>query len=309
MAAVKAKPAWDVFTNSPGPNEPNDFVFPLAEVMGLKALTAGASGTARYRRYVEAPQFRCPSLADVLAAPEPFGSADLGPLPPLGYVAALSFLCLPWEAYPVTGSAGNGFEGNVVALPPPSASSVGWTLPGGYVPKVSKVGAAADKIYMADGIKRIRYASNLGDAILGPRYVVSQDPGDTTTDRSVFTDHGAFYGGSTVYLRQSVPGNATLVPKVDGRLYAFRHGTNKPFQPSAQYRLNAVFYDGHAQALTDAEAANPALWLPRHTRLNRPSNGVGGSNIMAGVKVVWSDVRERYTGKDAWPVGSYWTVP
>jgi prepilin-type processing-associated H-X9-DG protein len=306
--AVSANAAWNIETNSPGPNECNDYIFPLANVMGLTELTAGNSGTERFKRYVRAPEFQCPARRQFTSDREN-GSSDVGVQPALSYLTALSFLCVPWETYSVTGPGGNGLEGNVTALPPPTAAYVGWTLPAGYVPKIIKVGQASEKIYMADGVKRIRYASSAGSGITGPRYVVSQDPGETTTDRTVFSDHGAFYGASAAYLRQAVPGNATLKPAIDGRIFSYPHGATEGFRPPGSYRLNALFFDGHAESLDDRAAANPALWLPKGTHLNRPSNGAGGSNIMAGVKVVWTDVREQYTGQADWPVGSYWEVP
>jgi prepilin-type processing-associated H-X9-DG protein len=54
------------------------------------------------------------------------------------------------------------------------------------------------------------------------------------------------------------------------------------------FKLNVLFFDGHAVTMDESDAVNPALWLPKGTSLS-PS-----STFSAGAQVVWPDVAAKY---------------
>ncbi len=303
---VPADPSRSLM-NLRGPIECNDYIYPLAKAMGLASPELdGIDVAARYAFYTRLRQFQCPSNLGMLSTPSSAGSTALGTLQSLSYLTAMTFLNVDYSLYPFNATA--GFQGNVCLLPPPPHAGGCWSLPTGYVPNILSIGAPSEKVYLADGTKRLRYS---GPAVLSsPTYVLSIDPSDTRTYYTSFSDYGAFYGDSAAYMRHGAVGALDGPPAaVDGRLYSYRHGARSAKSPPGACRLNCLFYDGHAQALDEIAAADPRLWLPARTRLNRPSNGVSGNNqSISGAKVVWHDVQARYV-PGPWPVGSSWTVP
>jgi prepilin-type processing-associated H-X9-DG protein len=134
-----------------------------------------------------------------------------------------------------------------------------YTLPGGYAPKLNKVGPSSAKIYIADGAKYSRPDTP-------PDYDVtwySDNPGGT------FSDYGAYAEYSSAMNREAAPGNVeTYSPgPYDPRVYAYRHGNQSPFGKSNTYQFNAGFFDGHVETLGDLQGADPAYWMPTGTYL------------------------------------------
>jgi prepilin-type N-terminal cleavage/methylation domain-containing protein len=296
-------------------NEPCDFIGPLAREMNIGAPELwGNDGVARYRLYRRLKVFQCPSYGEVESRADPSGQADAGPGAALGYNTALAFLNVAWSRYPYP--ADNGFAGNVT-IPTPLYDATGqarhgpfWCAPAGYFPNVAKVGNPAEKIYAADGARRSIYARPPDAAVvLGPVYVLSCDPPMVKWSDTMFSDYGAFGGLSQSYNRGAVPGNSDAGDEYvqDARLMAYRHGTDRPFQPAGMYRMNAVFYDGHAESLDDLSASNPALWLPKGSVLWNPASGASGTS-RRGWKVVWSDYQQTFLGGE-WGLGHPYVVP
>ncbi len=293
----------------PEVNEPCDYIGPLAREMNIHAPELdGTDGRARFRFYCHLKQFKCPSYDAVWT---PLGGvASEGAQPALSYNTAMAFLNVSWEQYPY--SASNGFAGNVT-IPTPQRDSAGnpypnsahWLAPAGYTPRVTRVGNAAHKIYVADGARHTVYTIG-GDAMIhGPTYALETDPRLVKWSDTMFSDYGAFGGLSQSYNRAAVPGNAAAGEHYaqDARLLAYRHGTREPFQPAGAYRINAAFYDGHVESLNDFDACDPSLWLPRGTKLWNPTRGATGE-VRAGWKIVWSDYqRKRLAG--SWGSGTF----
>jgi hypothetical protein len=93
-----------------------------------------------------------------------------------------------------------------------------------------------------------------------------------------FSDFGPWYMTTSAYDRSKAPGNSGA-GTVDARIFAFRHGGMR----NGNFRLAAVFFDGHAEVLEELEAANPRLWLPK------------GVTFPSGVlSKIWPDVKARY---------------
>lgn len=285
--AVVNNPPYSGINNIADVNEPLDWAGPLAKVMGLKdpSLTS-LDGRERFKFYVRAMQFRCPQYEGMIMSNN--AGTDLGAQPAFSYNTALAFLNVPNSNYPGT-TAGDGLAGNV-CLP----GSPYWTAPGGYFPKVTKVGSASRKIFMADGARRSR---PFGATAYQIQYTLTSSPSTLNTNETMYADYGAFCGNTRSYSRGGISGNASPTPTIDLRWLSFRHGTSTQFAPSGLYRMNMVFYDGHAETMEDMQAANPNLWLPRGSTIANPDAASGTPD---GSKIIYTDVKNKYNITAGW---------
>ena len=211
-----------------------DWAGPMAPYLSLPVSESTNIGD-RYEAYRQMELLRCPD--DDLVTPESgFGYADVGAGPHLSYDTAASF-------YLTEASKPGTFTRSKM---PDSAGF--WTLPGGYFPKLTKVGVSSNKIFLAD-------AGSYSNATTAPNYLL-QHFGQAKGN--LFTDYGAFTSETRSYDRGVANGGTG----VDGRLYGYRHGTQEAGKPLGAYKLNAVFFDGHAETLNETRAINPDLWVP-----------------------------------------------
>ncbi len=293
-------PAIDVNGFAPGVNECADWAGPLARAMGYQSteLQSDTDPIARYRWYTEQAIFRCPSNEGALMTAGTGGGGGytgLGVLAGMSYTAAACFLTIPYNTYPGNVSA-DGFLNNITWQRETSGGSMYGVAPDGYIPKISKLGKGSGKIFLADGAKRTYFTKGGTTAIWhAQQYVLGTAPADTVNTYSVFNDVGAFWGDSQSYHREAIPGNCDAgidFQGLDGRLAAYRHGTQRPFAPAGSYLINAVFYDGHAESLDDLSASNPSLWVPKRTRFSNTTGGA--SNQLGGVKVIWTDYKNKF---------------
>lgn len=251
-----------------------DFIGPLASIMQLKLDIPDPdtlNGVKRLEGYRKLRQFACPANRDMIAMPDTYGapvSAIAGPMN--SYCTATGFMLLPYR---------NASYSGKVNMPAPNGvlGSAYWTTPVGYVPKITKIGQASGKIFLAD-------SGRLSGADRPPVFQLGLDDDHLV---SMFTDFGPFWGISKSYSRAATNGVAT---EIDPRLFAYRHGTRKPFDATGQYRMNAVFYDGHAESLTDMESANPNYWLPSGTVITTTSKPAGPGTG----PIIWPDVAAKY---------------
>src|SRR3954454_13469643 len=104
-------------------------------------LSPSTKANDRYEVYRNTGFFLCPSNSVTSVA---FGTADAdaGPGNQLGYATAEGFL-------QTTGSPTPGYTSTTRV----STGAGWWTLPGGYTPKITKVGKPQEKAYMADAGK------------------------------------------------------------------------------------------------------------------------------------------------------------
>jgi prepilin-type N-terminal cleavage/methylation domain-containing protein/prepilin-type processing-associated H-X9-DG protein len=277
---------------SPGLNESNDWIGPLARQMGIKdPAIDGNDDVARYRAYRAMQCMTCPAYGD-MPVPASFNSdADAGPGQGLSYCTSLIFLDRAWETFSAIGQT--SLNGNLV-LPADATGHRGVvTLPPNYAPRITDISGSSAKIFAADGARTILPVVSDGHRIeQSPVYIISASPGVTNWDNTSYADYGAFGGWSHSFYRTAVPGNSTNPPSLDLRLWAYRHGSQGGFQSAGSYRMNAVYFDGHAETLDDVTAANPALWMPRGSVIY-PASGCGAVSVK-GTKTVWSDVMSRY---------------
>jgi prepilin-type N-terminal cleavage/methylation domain-containing protein/prepilin-type processing-associated H-X9-DG protein len=233
-----------------------DFYGPLLKIMKVPIiLTNPNNGVERLEAYRAMKQFHCPANQGVLATPRNAPvSATTGQH--LSYCTASAFLYEPFRN--ATFSGITNMPGGVNYMVSPS----------GYTAKVNKVGAPAEKIFAAD-------SGRLTNASKAPEFDLGLNDDHLG---SMFTDLGPYWDVTKSNGRHFPNGLST---STDQRIFAYRHGERKPFQTSGAYRMNAVFYDGHAETLDDLASANPKLWLPR------------GTVIPTG-NMVYNDVEAKY---------------
>jgi len=234
--------------NCPGVSHINDWQAPLARMMRIPFEEGGttAQRISRFTKLMSREEFHCPDN-DLIAGPAA-GWTPQYPVCQFGsYVMAVDFLYLHNDGGPWPASLGGATaEGETVALtshnPPP-----------GYVPKITKVGSPAAKVFMACGAK---YSS------------ASQPPAMPLSLKwdygGSFGDRGPWITAGTCWDRSNAPGNGGNDP-IDPRLYGFRHGKKINHGRGDTFRFTVAFYDGHVETLGDLAGSSPAMWNPKGT--------------------------------------------
>ncbi len=262
-----ATPAYSN-TYSPGINQIFDWESPLMDIMGLKVqysstadVPAYSNARARLDRVLyqlNYAGFTCPenqAMCSLYAPTTAFpGTTGLpAAVPYLSYSTAVVFLWKPYDNLSFEIQDAPTYE----------------TPPAGYVPKVSKVGATARKIFIADGARYLVFADNAFD----------MDFNYDGTNGGAYADYGA--QSSYAYGRQRgrAPGNGVTTGPDERVLWA-RHGSGKAGGIANSFKFNAAFYDGHVELLGDLEGANPTFWVPK------------GSTILNSE--FWPDVAAKY---------------
>jgi prepilin-type N-terminal cleavage/methylation domain-containing protein/prepilin-type processing-associated H-X9-DG protein len=251
---AKASQKTQYATNLPFLFDAWDFHAPLLKIMGIKFEEgqSNAQRSARFDFMRNHKAFRCPENS-ILSYPYP-PSAGWKTDTMVSYNTALLFLVQ--RPRDPSGTGTNGFS-------TPPVSNIG--LPASYNVKLSKVGGAAGKIYVADGGRFV-------DPTSGPDY-------DTATFGSyggAFADQGAWSAYSRSWARGA--GNAATRSAFtrDLRIFAYRHGTQKQFATASDsYKANFGFFDGHVDLLGDMQSANPAYWMPKGTIVTGITPGGG----------------------------------
>jgi prepilin-type N-terminal cleavage/methylation domain-containing protein/prepilin-type processing-associated H-X9-DG protein len=193
----------------------------------------------RFRLLANDRRFFCPEN-DVLAAP--YGAVDYS-------AGGRGLMCV--NSYNIA-AIFQYTRGGIVGQ---HACRSEYMVPAGYVPRLGRIGSASRKIYVADGA---RYSS----CSVRPDMDLDYKGGFG----GAYADVGAWSCWSNSWSRHHAPGNSGQ-GDVDGRIYAFRHGTRRQDEMRGAYLLNAGFFDGHVETLGDLAAANPEFWAPRGTAL------------------------------------------
>jgi prepilin-type N-terminal cleavage/methylation domain-containing protein/prepilin-type processing-associated H-X9-DG protein len=238
------------YLGCPGISQTWDWEAPIATMMGISFNQAGDINS-RYQRYYflnNYGAFTCPENQFLSVE----YTVPTGQVIRMGsYVTSMIFLLSPPPTTKRGSVADTSFQQYV--------NYSYYTLPGGYVPKVNKIGPASAKIYIADGAKY----SNPNNT---PNYDLTWNSSD---QGGAFSDFGAYAEYSTALNREAATGNIeTSSPgPYDPRVYGFRHGTQAGFGKSNTYEFNAGFFDGHVETLGDLQGADPAYWLPTGTNV------------------------------------------
>lgn len=272
--------------NSPSVNECNDWAGPLARMMRLKSPALdGTDPKARFLWYVnDVEVFKCPSYLGVMMLPGNSDFVNAGVQPAWSYVTANAFLLAPQADWP-TGSS-NGFAGQVSIPGLPY-----WTAPSGYVPKITKVGSPAAKVFMADGARRSR---NFSPTAFQITYNLGVSLQDLNTNETMYSDWGPFTCNTRSYGRTALPVNTASPVEKDTRTLSMRHGRqNATKSQGGLLRFNVVFFDGHAENVDDVTGANPHLWLPRGTTWPA-SEFTKADSSGTGAKIMYTDIKNKY---------------
>lgn len=223
-----------------------DWASPLAKVMGVK-LNEGADIAERVERWDQLralPQFHCPENETLALA---FGTPAFAVGRMFSYNTALGFLVTHNRA------------GNNSSSPPHgtgiTTARTDWNVPSSYNVRLSKVGDASRKVYIADGS---RY-SNSG---VGPDASISYNG----SYGGAFADQGAYGKFSNAWHRGRAQGNGVTTGK-DTRVLWGRHGATVAGAKGGAFRFNVGFFDGHVETMDDLEGSNPFLWFPKGTIL------------------------------------------
>jgi prepilin-type N-terminal cleavage/methylation domain-containing protein/prepilin-type processing-associated H-X9-DG protein len=275
-------------SNCPTISQDWDWQAPIASMMGVQFNQAGdvKSRAQRFHFLMDYGVFTCPEnqfIATEYSGDNTFLSAggltatsDSMP----SYILASDFLF-------VSKPVGAREQNQPVRYAPNGYGD--FTLPQNYVPKLTKIGLSAQKIYISDGGK---YSS--GGSANFPNYVMSFSAGATPssggtatlngTGGGAYADYGPWDAHSTALDRTSAPGNQYFGTGLDGRVYGFRHGNQAQNGLSDSYRFNAGFYDGHVETLGDLEGSNPNFWNP------------SGTQVLAPNTLMTADVWKKYAG-------------
>ena len=248
-----------------------DYIGPLARAMGLTLdCPADGSGKKLFEAYRTLPIFLCPSNREVIAYPDDTAPAGSTPGQMLSYCTAAGFMLKPFRQSSYSGLVN-------MPSPPPGASY--WALPPQYVPKLARIGDASHKVFLAD-------SARLTKPDQGPTFTLGLANDHLNNP---YSDFGPFYGLSRSFDRSAANGFPT---STDPRIFAYRHGIRRGFQPAGRFKLNVLFFDGHAQTMDDLESADPNLWLPQGTIIYDPSST---HNTGPTVRpIVWPDIAAKY---------------
>ncbi|MGD0767802.1 MAG: type II secretion system protein [Tepidisphaeraceae bacterium] len=261
-----------------------DWQSPIATVMGV-SFNQNADLASRVQRYhflMKYGVFTCPEnqfLATEYNTDNPISmlgavglSVTIDVMP--SYIVAQDFLLAPLPK-------GAKEDNYAVRYAPDGFGD--FTLPSTYVPKITKIGLTAQKIYISDGGKYSdgfyvpNYVMSFSCDSTGPSGgIASANSGGTTG--GAYADPGAWYYYSRALNRAEAPGNGTTDANNDARIYGFRHGNQTKYGASDSYKFNAGFYDGHVETLGDFEGANPNFWNPPGTAILANSGNSSPTN-------------------------------
>ncbi len=257
--------------NCPSVCQAIDWCAPLARIMGLKFNEDAdqPSRIARFEQFCQMKQFRCPSN-DILASVYPASKVKKVPTGPmLSYNTALGFLVKAPAA--TTGFGSAQYAGAGITIPPRNNGKFDWLVPANYNVKVSQIGDASQKIYIAD-------AAHYSNESFSPDVELAIQ----STYGGAFSDQGEADAYSAAWCRNRVPGNGKTSGN-DARIYWARH-TSKPAQGArgGMFRFNAGFFDGHVETMDDLNGSNPKYWFPKGTVFTDAGNEI------------WADTRARF---------------
>jgi prepilin-type processing-associated H-X9-DG protein len=259
--------------NSPGVIQIWDYESPIAHAMGL-TFNEGPNPTdrwdgptSRFMQFNTYNLFRCPEN-QTLAVDYQGNGPDVANM--ISYNTALAFHFLHTPAsYPA--------QLKLKVYSDPSYLD----LPSGYSPKLTKIGNASKKIFIADGA---RYSTTSQ----APDYDLSS----TSSEGGAYSDVGAWSAYSRSWDRGNATGNKNTgggtTGTIDARIYAFRHGLVNVKSGGATngFKMNVGFFDGHVETMGDLDASNPVYWVPKGSTIAATTRAPGAET--------YADVHDRY---------------
>jgi prepilin-type N-terminal cleavage/methylation domain-containing protein/prepilin-type processing-associated H-X9-DG protein len=246
--------------NAPDITSTNDWQAPLARVMGVKFEEGGTSlqRKDRFVRLMTYPVFLCPENSDLVMTN--FSGPNWGTLPFQSYNMAFVFTLIPNTPNPYAPTVTNGSHNNRTGGNISSGKKV-YDPPSGYGPRIAKIKNASRKIAFADGSRSTRATP--------PTYDASISGGGG----NMFADAGSWNAQTRAWSRLQSPGNGGT--GTDDRIYAYRHGKRNQGGGADTFRMNVVFWDGHAETMGDLESSDPTLWCPVGTTIQADRSAAG----------------------------------
>ena len=276
------------------PVQPHDWITPLlAQEMNF-------SGSNRADRFALATEkYHCPEQRPIESRLYPDSPPGSGILSPSSVKDAADFQWREWTALSYLQPVhfqywGGKYIGKTLSRPSGVMSfqtirALGapgeWeSVAPDYRSRVRDIGTPGNKVFAADGTRYVTMDGHLD-------HDVSPNPNLFGS----FTSTGAFWRGSTTYgVREGSPrwhsGDIQEVGTAGGLVgkspsngrnmrYSYRHGGNSENQTNGSCktnngRINAAFFDGSVQQLTDRESRRPELWYPKGTRITKPGEGM-----------------------------------
>jgi len=136
----------------------------------------------------------------------------------------------------------------------------------GYKAHLNQVGLASIKVYMCDGGRWCQ------DDFTPPDFNESYNASILANDYSDF-------GAPDFFSRAFKPNKP--------RLYSMRHGARRLGAPLSEYRMNAVFFDGHGETLDGKAAMNPVMWLPKGAKVDNPGTATSDGEFSHEAMAIW----------------------
>lgn len=237
-----------------------DWQSPIAKMMKIPFDEGGtqAARRARFEKFQDLPLFNC-SENTLLSYEYPGTPNDQE----LGYPATRLF---KHQSYSTSnnfmllrdGTRKMNSAGRFVTF---SNSNV----PPTYIPRLSKIGNSARKIFLAEGARFIDGTSSQVNIV-------------ADFDAAYNSINGGLYSEVPAYTADVSRNRSRLLLgtyRVTGRpsspvhskfIFTFaRHGSPNAGRPLSDYRMNVVFFDGHAETLSVLDAMNPEFWSPKDT--------------------------------------------
>jgi prepilin-type N-terminal cleavage/methylation domain-containing protein len=245
-------------------------------------MTLPAVRAERYKYLLD--RFRCPSQryrsvmypAGYAASPDQTALSAQEPYPTVSYLMPVHY-----QFY------GQDFDGTVIGwrIHPTRPSRIyatiapnNWeALSSDYEPRLDRVGQPSRKVFVADGTRYLAEDTELLDF----------DPNPDADIFGSFASSGAWWGGDRAYGvlagSQNWDGNSVSVGYYNGRAIplSYRHGATDTlggiFSGRVQDnkgRMEAVFFDGHAEPLSDRRSRDIHLWYPTGTVVKKPTEGL-----------------------------------
>jgi len=230
-----------------------DWMGPMAKWMGLGIVEGGGDTATVAKRFDELRTngaFLCAAnkfLATRFAGPSEAGAGRM-----------VSYNMTRYQLMRVAPSgASYGLPGDGIGLGYLPYNVHDEAVPKDWRPSLTKIGVSANKVMAADG-------SRFANCSTEPDFDLRVDAGFGGAFSDV-APYAAGENGSRSWDRSAAPGNAGCGGGIDARVYAFRHATGIPpvRAPGDAYKMNLVFWDGHAETQGDLQSSNPHQWLPQ----------------------------------------------
>lgn len=267
----------DILQNSHMPVQQFDWMTPIAG----QETSLPYKRADRFRFLLE--HFRCPSLPDVPSVPVPYSTtADADAFQSEELWPTVSYLMPVYFQYfgdkdagrVLAKQRGGGiFSSNykVKALAPPENYTT--VRVDRYLPRIDRIGPPSEKIMAAEGTRYL-------DGSLRLDFDVAPFPDHFGS----FTTSGAWWRGSTAYgvapdspNWDDKPNGVGSPSKGQNLQLSYRHDARGRTNGHAQTNpgmMNAVFFDGHVEKLTDRKSRDIDYWYPTGAVIHNREEGM-----------------------------------